>query len=546
VKVFLLHRDRDFAIEPELQDEIFAAMVESSANPFAVEHAKRNLERARAKQPVREPERMTALELLAQDLELETLWRTMAAGDEYLLETARRGLLSSLRDPDAIVYRQQVLSDCLEQPDVVRGLYGLALEGLEIERKAGSLWSRARPNMILRRSVQALRLQLDVLRRLRRVAEEQREVFRSEGFTRFFAMLEEELSDEYLATVEIHLEELEFKRGLLATAAFGKGLKGRDYVVRLERERSFGERLLHSRRTSGHSFQIHPRDESGARALEDIRARGLNEVAAALGQSADHVRAFFAELKLELAFYLGCLNLHQQLVAKGEPVCLPQPLPAEETALVAEDLYDVALALHLDERTVENDVDADGKSLLVITGANQGGKSTLLRALGVAQLMLQAGMFVGASSFRANVCAGIFTHYKREEDETMESGKLDEELRRMSDLARQFAPASLMLCNESFASTNEREGSEIARQIVRALLERRIKVVFVTHLYDLAHGLHAAQREDTLFLRAERLPDGSRPFKLREGKPLPTSYGEDSYRHLFIDDAPQAAAGSGG
>jgi DNA mismatch repair ATPase MutS len=545
MKVFLLHRDSDFAIEPELQDEIFAAMVSSSANPFAIEHVKRNRERARAKQPSPKPERATPLELLAQDLELETVCQAMAAGNEYLFETARRALLSSLRDPDAIVYRQQVLADCLEHPAVVRALYRLSLEGLEVERKAGSLWSRATPRMILRRSAQALRLQLDVLRRLRRVADEQRGVFRSDGFTRFFAMLEAELSDEYLATVEAHLEELEFKRGLLETALLGKGLKGRDYVVRRERERSLGERLVRGRRTSGYSFQIHPRDESGARALEELRGRGLNEVANAVGQSADHVMAFFTELKLELAFYLGCLNLHEELVARGKPVCVPQPLPPEETSFVAEDLYDVALTLHLDEETVGNDVDAGGKSLMFLTGANQGGKSTLLRALGVAQLMLQAGMFVGARSFRANVCAGVFTHYKREEDDAMESGKLDEELRRMSELTRGLAPTSLLLCNESFASTNEREGSEIARQIVRALLERRIKVLFVTHMYDLAHGFHAEGRNDALFLLAERLPDGSRTFKLREGDPLPTSYGEDSYVRLITGGASEAVARPG-
>ncbi len=142
---------------------------------------------------------------------------------------------------------------------------------------------------------------------------------------------------------------------------------------------------------------------------------------------------------------------------------------------------------------VDNEVNADGKSLVMITGANQGGKSTLLRSLGVAQLMMQSGMFVGAQSLRASVCAGVFTHYKREEDATMESGKLDEELRRMSEIADRIGPDCILLCNESFASTNEREGSEIARQVVRAMLDKQVRVLFVTHMYDLAHSFHAQQ-----------------------------------------------------
>jgi hypothetical protein len=133
----------------------------------------------------------------------------------------------------------------------------------------------------------------------------------------------------------------------------------------------------------------------------------------------------------------------------------------------------------------------------------------------------------------ASVCTGLFTHYKREEDAAMESGKLDEELSRMSAIADQITRHSMLLCNESFASTNEREGSEIARQVIRAMLDKQIKVVFVTHMYDLAHGFFEQHPGHALFLRAEREPDGRRTFKLIEGKPLPTSYGEDSYRRIF-------------
>lgn len=65
---------------------------------------------------------------------------------------------------------------------------------------------------------------------------------------------------------------------------------------------------------------------------------------------------------------------------------------------------------------------------------------------------------------------------------------MDGELARMSRIIDQITPGCLLLCNESFASTNEREGSQIARQIIRALLARGIKMLFVTHLFDLAHS----------------------------------------------------------
>jgi DNA mismatch repair ATPase MutS len=201
-------------------------------------------------------------------------------------------------------------------------------------------------------------------------------------------------------------------------------------------------------------------------------------------------------------------------------------------------LYDVSLALSMDRRVVGNRANADGKDLIVITGANQGGKSTFLRSAGIAQVMMQAGMFVGAESFEAEICRNIFTHYKREEDAAMESGKFDEEISRMSDIADHLTPNSLVLFNESFAATNEREGSEVAREIIDALLEKRVKVFFVTHLYELAHGLAADRKNDALFLRAERTEDGTRTFKLIEGEPLRTSYGEDLYNAIFGEDYP--------
>ena len=503
MKVFLLHADRDFEVTPELRDDVFEAL--HNPNRFALLNVKRNRTEA-------EPDAIT------RDLELETLWNAMAAGDEFVYETVKRATLSSLADADAIVYRQQVLADCLEHPQAVADLYALALEALEASRKVGGFWHNDRPDTILYRAVQILTLHVDVLQRVRALADEHAAGFRSPGFTRFFAMLQEELSDDYLATIEDHLRELEFKHGLLESAALAPGNRGTGYVVRRQRERRWTERLPFADKPPSHSFTIPPRDEGGFRALEELRGRGLNHVANAVAQSADHVSSFFSMLRLELAFYLGCVNLHARL----EPTCFPEPV---DGALSAEELYDPGLALHLETPPVGNDLAADGRELIIVTGANQGGKSTLLRALGVAQLMLQSGMFVAARSFRAGIATGVFTHYKREEDASLRAGKLDEELQRMSEIADQIRPGALLLCNESFAATNEREGSEIARQVVRAMLDRDIRVVFVTHMYDLARSFDGT----ALYLRADR----DRSFRLREAEPLRTSYGADAYRRVF-------------
>ncbi len=481
-----------------------------------------------------EQEPPAGVEALTQDLELETVLAAMAAGDEYLLAVSRAGLLASLDDPESIRYRQHVLADCIDQPDTVRELYALAVEATQAERQAGTYFSLAHssPGTILSRSVRILEALVDILERLRRLADTEAESFRSEGFRELFATVQVELDDEYLGILRRYLKELKLEGGVLISARPGRGLKGFGHILRRPYRRSWVERLP-GRGPTSYSFTIAPRDQAGFRALDDLRSRGINLISDALGQSTDHVVSFFRLLRAELGFYLGGLNLLARLLEKGEPRCFPVPEPAGALAFSARGLYDIALTLHLERRAVGNDVDADGKSLVLITGANQGGKSTFLRSAGIAQLMMQAGLFVGAESFSANVATGVFTHYKREEDETMESGKLDEELARMSEVADAIRSGCLLLCNESFAATNEREGSEIARQVIRATTEAGIKVFFVTHLYDLAHGFKEQGLQTALFLRAERTPEGGRTFKLVEGEPLPTSYGADSYRRIF-------------
>lgn len=471
---------------------------------------------------------------LAQDLELGTLWGAMAGKDEFLLDVVTKATLQSLADPQELLYRQAVLRDCMENPELIREIYGVAVESIDGERK--EYWGifRDQPEAILHRSVAVMQLFARTLGHLKKLADMHADKFRSEGFTAFFAMIREELNDEYFGLMQQRLKELEFKGGLLESASLGEGNAGVRTALRRPNapQGSWLERLF-AKRPAAFSFSVDPRDESGIRALNDLSNRGLNFAADALAQSADHVLGFFRMVRAETGFYIGCLNLREKLKALGEPAAFPEPLPLGERRLAFRELYDICLSLTKGEKVVGNDLDTRGKDLVIITGANQGGKSTFLWSMGLSLLMMQCGMFVPAQSFSANTCSALFTHYKREEDASMNSGKLDEELGRMSEIVDEISPDAAILFNESFAATNEREGSEIARQVVDALLEKHIQVFFVTHFYEFAHGYYRRHMPGAVFLRAQREPDGSRTFRLTEGEPLRTSFGEDLYRKIF-------------
>lgn len=465
-------------------------------------------------------------EALTQDLELNTLFNAMSQGDAFLFEVAKKAVLCGLsNDMNTMLYRQNVLKDCLKNPSIVRNLYDIAIEAIEGEKKVIFFSFFAKyPGTILNRSIEVVQMFMDKLTKLKNIADEQAGRFESEGFTAFFAMLKKELCEDYFASVRDHLKELKLRDGILISARLGEGNKGINYLLHKSPVKKQGwMKRLFTKRPNTYSFTIHERDESGARALSELRDRGLNVVANALAQSADHIISFFNILRTELAFYVGCLNLHEQLVQIGEHFTFPVLVAPDKGSHFFRGLYDVCLALTMKRKVVSNDINADNKKLVIITGANQGGKSTFLRSIGWSQLMMQCGMFVPAETFCSSVCDSLFTHYKREEDTTMKSGKLDEELSRMSDIVDHITPNSLLLFNESFAATNEREGSEIARQIVSGLLNNGTRIFFVSHLYQFARGFVDMQMGNYLFLRAERRTDGGRTFKLVEGEPLETS-----------------------
>jgi DNA mismatch repair ATPase MutS len=351
MKVFLMYQNRDFDLNQEL--------------------------------PVSE-------QALIQDLELNTLFEAMAQEDKFLLQVAKEAILTNLYDSNTILYRQDILKDCLKYSSVIREIYDIAVQSLE--SKKGHYWSMFShsPDSVLYGSVEIMQILADMLKKVKNIADEHADQFESEGFKRFFAMLLEELNEEYFASIRQHLKDLKFSDGVLISAELTDGNKGTNYILRKspDQKQSWMQRIF-SQKVPEYSFYIAERDESGMKALSKIRDRGVNLVANALAQSVDHITSFFNMLRTELAFYVGCLNLSEQLTQMGEPMSFPIPTDSKKLRHSFKGLYDVCLALTLKQKVVGNDINADSKDIMIITGANQGGKSTFLRSVGLAQMMMQ-------------------------------------------------------------------------------------------------------------------------------------------------------------
>jgi DNA mismatch repair ATPase MutS len=470
------------------------------------------------------PELCFDRDALQADLELKRLLDHMSKGDEAIYAACRDVLFRPLQSAEAIEYRREILKDALQNPNEVRRLFTIASESERVKKRftASAYWGDSFKN-----AVDLLKAYTKLLRDLRDSAEKMQQSFQSDGFRQLLELLKRELTDAYFAEVSESLKEVSNVDNILVSVKLGSHLQSIDYTLR-RKEKGFWLRWAMAASFTADA-ELNPEELAD---ISERHERAISEASNVLKWSAMYVEGFFNLLRTELAFYVGCLNLSDKLRELTMPTCYPSLLPCESRERSWRGMYDVSLALLKNTAVVGNDLEVSGKCLYLITGANQGGKSTFLRSLGQAQLMAQCGMFVGAESFAAPLCRGVFTHFKREEDSGMDSGRLDEELGRMSQIFDVLKPGSVVLMNETLSSTNEREGSEICGQVTKAMIENGVEVFSVTHLYIYAVSFQGDCQ--TQFLRAQRRDDAERTFKILPGEPLETAFGEDLYRKIFV------------
>ncbi|MFE3960046.1 hypothetical protein ACFXPS_38460 [Nocardia sp. NPDC059091] len=348
-------------------------------------------------------------------------------------------------------------------------------------------------------------------------------------------MVADTFREEYLNELGRNIEAMAFEQGFEVSAEVGPNGGVAGTVLHEPPRQSRRRKTLFASRER-HVIEIS--DVSAKKFCSRLLGTTLDRVADVVTRATEALTDFFQTARAELGFLLGCVNLHERLRAADHPVCFPRPIPAGGTpSYDFRSLRDPAICLSARSSVEGNTIDGRGRLLTVVTGANSGGKSTFLRSLGIAQVMMQAGMFVVAEAFEADIRTGIFTYFRNQDDSSMTYGRLKEELVRMRDLTGRVDAGSMVLLNEPFASTSEQDATEILSPITQALVDVGVKVLVVTHLYDFAAARAEQQRPTDLFLRAQRRADGSRTFRLEPGAPELTAHAMDIYRKIFGPDS---------
>lgn len=244
----------------------------------------------------------------------------------------------------------------------------------------------------------------------------------------------------------------------------------------------------------------------------------------------------FFDLKDEFAFYLSFFDFEQQLKSVG--YLLSYPKLCEDDQIDVEGVYDVALAWKnrfSNYDVVPNNIRYfDHKSFLVVTGPNQGGKTTLARAMGQAIYFFKIGLKVPCNQMKTRFFNRILTHFEVEESVETGAGKLKEELTRLQPMMHIFADDSFVILNELFTTATTYDAAIMGKKVMQHFIHHNCMGIYVTHIRELADE---DTNEGVQSMVAQVQPEDSsiRTFKILPMKAMGLGYSDSIVKKYELD-----------
>lgn len=212
---------------------------------------------------------------------------------------------------------------------------------------------------------------------------------------------------------------------------------------------------------------------------------------------------FLFQMLVDMEFYLASLSLKQLASDNGLEMCLPEVHSEVDARTELKALFNPFLLL--EERPPKTcDLTATERALVVITGPNSGGKTRLLQALALAQLLGQSGSFVPARRAQLKARSGLFVSLSHEASSDQREGRLGTELLRIRRMFEQLSVGSLVILDELCSGTNPSEGEDIFELVVSLLAELEPQAFITTHFLQFASRLESERPVARLeFLQVE-------------------------------------------
>ncbi len=474
-----------------------------------------------------------------RDLKLDLLLEAVSENDHYLKTLFKKLFLNPSVHAKEIKMRQEILSEALHYQQFFKRIYHLSTKAMEGINDYGDT-SHPRYDKIIPEAKKILTqceiafIYLSHLEALLQVIANYPVSTSSPALNEFIQQTQKKYTKAFINEAAKLLNELMELKGLSEITIGGHpgfGLKLREI-------------RLHTI-TGSHKATVKNKGKGSEKAdavilldnqvlinnSQEIINSSLVWILKTLSDFNRDLHDFFETVQEMFGFYAGAINLYQKIAEAEEIICFPDFI--NEKSYNFTNLKDVGLVLKTQGPVVGNSFSFSGKNLCMITGANQGGKTTFLRSIGLAQLMAQCGLFVTASAFSCYLYSGIFTHFPDEEDREQRTGLLEQELQRLHSIILQLDKDSLILMNEPFATTTEYDAGYLAEEITTAFRSYGIITFFVTHLFQFAHKLYDEAPKDCVFLRAGRAVDGSRSFLIEYGEPVKSGFALDLYHQIL-------------
>ena len=431
----------------------------------------------------------------ARDLNLDQIVAAIAGGrEEHDLIT--EVLYARLRDEDAVRYRQEVFRD-LANPallDEIRRFTGRMSEVRGHLRQLGEMRYRYQREGWL---LDAAAVYCDAVRSLAgHLASAPAD---ARALLAFREYLNRYVASDGFTALEDGARD---RREELARIRYCARIRGgRVEVTRYQDEPDYSDAVLGTfdrfKQGAVKDYEIQYRTEPGmnhiAAEVLELVARLFPEEFAALdgycGQHAGFLDEGLRRADQELQFYLAYLDHIEPLRAAGLRFCYPE-VSAASKDVHADDTFDLALASKLVSQrkpVVTNDFGLEGRErIFVVTGPNQGGKTTFARTFGQLHHLAAIGCPVPGSSARLFLPDRLFTHFGREEDLSKMSGKLEDDLVRIGKILRSATPASVVILNEIFASTTLQDARFLGTKLLTKVVRLDALCVCVTFVDELA------------------------------------------------------------
>ena len=234
------------------------------------------------------------------------------------------------------------------------------------------------------------------------------------------------------------------------------------------------------------------------------------------GRYGEYARETLLRFASEIKYYLSYRCFEKRMQENGFLFAAPET--SGEREMYARGLYDLALACaggKGEQKTVvSNDAEyREGESFFVLTGPNQGGKTTFARSLGQLIYFTKMGLDVPAAAANVHYFGALLTHFSVEESVETGRGKLKEELERLKPMMSASARNAFVVINELFTTAANYDACEMGRRVLSHFAQGQCRGIYVTHLRELAEG-----GGEIVSLRAMLDENGRQSFRIERSE----------------------------